>query len=167
MAIIESLQALVQQFGLTGLFVVVILANATVFITIPIDLIIVAPLAASGVYNPLLLGLVVGVGAAIGELTAYFVGLGGLKALEKFEADKLQGLHALKNRLKENENKGMVIILLGAAFPFPFDLIGMAAGLAEYSLPKFFLSAAVGKTIRFTVVSLAFFYGFEALKAFI
>jgi membrane protein YqaA with SNARE-associated domain len=71
----------------------------------------------------------------------------------------------LVHKLKEQINsKGIIVVLFFAAIPLvPFDVIGIAAGLVEMSPLKFFAAAAVGKTIRFTIIGFAAAYGLTAI----
>ncbi|MEK6941846.1 MAG: VTT domain-containing protein, partial [archaeon] len=54
---------------------------------------------------------------------------------------------------------GTLLIFIGAMTPFPFDLIGIAAGLVRFDPKKLFLGAFCGKTIRYFVILLASNFG--------
>ena len=86
---IQFFTGLIQNFGYFGAFLVGLLSSVTIFLPTPAFLVIFA-LSAPGLgFNPGLLGLCGGIGAAIGELTGYLVGYGGreflLKKYEKTE----------------------------------------------------------------------------------
>jgi membrane protein YqaA with SNARE-associated domain len=66
-------------YGYLGAFLVPLLCCATIIVPVP-GLIIVFTLGA--VLNPLLVGLVSGVGGTIGEMTGYMLGYGGRAAIE-------------------------------------------------------------------------------------
>jgi len=65
---------LVAVYGYVGAFLVCILGNISIFIHIPFALIVYA---FGSMLNPLLLGLVSGLGSTIGEMVSYHIGWGG------------------------------------------------------------------------------------------
>jgi membrane protein YqaA with SNARE-associated domain len=165
MSLEQALTHLVLNYGLIGLLLASIIANATLFLVVPIDLLIflIAPISKE-FFNPLIISIVAGLGAAIGELTSYILGLGGRKAIEKKFSKRLEHLNELKKRIKHS---GMLFIFLGALTPFPFDLIGIVAGLIHYDLKKFFIASFAGKTTRYTIIAFTSIIGTEiALKFF-
>lgn len=158
----------IGPFGiLLGLFVGSVIANASIFLPLPIDLLII-PLSTInlfnlGVFTPLLLGLVVGVGAAIGEFSGYFVGLTGIKSFESMKKKEVEKLLLLKKQL---EVVGIPVIAFFAFTPLPFDVIGIAAGLAKYSKKKFFIGCLLGKIPRYWILAYAGYFGITFLIKF-
>jgi membrane protein YqaA with SNARE-associated domain len=153
------------EYGLIGLFVASIIANATILFPLPMDAVVMAAAAFSE--DPvffLLIILVSGFGAALGELTSYFLGLIGVRAVERLSKKEFNSLEAIKNKVK---NKGMIFIFLGAFTPFPFDLIGIASGIIKYDLKKFFIATFAGKLFRYFLLAVAALYGIEAIKEFL
>ena len=74
--VFEIFTAMISSFGYLGIFLVSLLSNASLFIPIP-GWIFIAP---AGLYlNPWLVGIVAGLGAAIGELVSYYAGVAGEK----------------------------------------------------------------------------------------
>ena len=67
-----------QGYGILGIFLISVLGNATVVIPAPV---ILSAFVGGSVYNPILVGLVVALGATIGELTGFMAGLGGRVAI--------------------------------------------------------------------------------------
>ncbi|HLD85636.1 MAG TPA: DedA family protein, partial [archaeon] len=61
----EFLIALIQTFGYLGVFLAMLIVNASVFLPLPGFVIIVA---AAAFLNPLLVGVAAALGGAIGEL---------------------------------------------------------------------------------------------------
>ena len=83
MPVLELTISFINQFGLLAVLISSLVFNATILLPMPIDFIIfsLGALSNGGLFlNPLTIGLVAGLGAAIGELTAWAVG---------FETDKL------------------------------------------------------------------------------
>jgi len=167
----DFLKGAVENYGLVGLFVGAIISNATILLPLPFDLLIAIIganpqlIGFSGfyVFESIILALLVGFGAAIGEMTAYIIGLTGIKVAEKASKKQFRKLQMVREKLKKS---GMVFIFLGALTPFPFDLIGIASGLIRYDIWKFFAAAFVGKTIRYFLILYAGFLGISFITNF-
>ncbi|MDO8634159.1 MAG: VTT domain-containing protein [archaeon] len=163
--------SLVKTYGIVGLFFGAMLANATVLLPIPFDAVVflvgadpsLVGLQGFWLFGLLMLGVLVGFGAAIGETTAYFVGLFGVKAAEKIANSKFSRLSEMREKIS---SQGMAFIFLGAFIPFPFDLIGISAGIMQYSFPKFFVATFMGKSLRAFLVALAGHFGLILIAKF-
>ncbi|MAG22241.1 MAG: hypothetical protein CL943_02970 [Candidatus Diapherotrites archaeon] len=152
------------RYGLLGLFFVALVGNATIFLPAPIDLLVFA--VGALVDNPVFLLAVVFVtalGAALGEMSAYILGLLGVKTLQKMSEKRVEKIFEIGENLA---NKGIIIIFFGSFTPFPFDLIGIAAGLVRYDYKKFFVAAFAGKLARYLVIAFAGFLGATWVKGF-
>jgi len=157
---LEAFFAVLTSFGPLGLFFISIISHATVLLPLPLDLALI-PLASIdffglGIWTPLILGLIVALGAAIGEMSSYYIGFVGVKTYENMNKKQTSKLEALKDRL---EKSGTLFIALLAFIPIPFDLVGVAAGLAKYSKKKFFVGCLLGKTPRFVLLAYAGYFG--------
>ncbi|MBT4192586.1 MAG: hypothetical protein HOE11_04715 [Candidatus Diapherotrites archaeon] len=157
---IEAFIAFLVSIGPLGLFIAAIIGNASLFLPLPIDLLII-PLATVdffglGVITPLILGLIVALGASIGELSGYFVGLAGIKSFESMKNKEVEKLRLLKEKL---ETVGIPLIAFFSFTPLPFDLVGIAAGLSKYSIKKFFIGCLLGKVPRYVILAYAGYYG--------
>ncbi len=132
-------------YGYPGIFIISILANATVLLPAPGVAIV---FAMGGVFNPFIVGIVAGAGAAIGELSGYMAGFSGQAVMEKVE---------LYGRTKEwIQRYGMWTILILAAIPNPFfDLAGMAAGALKMRFSKFMIACLMGKIIKMWIFAYA------------
>lgn len=143
--------AFVYAYGYFGVFIINIIASATIFFPLPA---FALTFALGAVLNPWFLGLAAGLGSAIGELTGYLIGYGGHEAFKKKYKKWLQKAE------KFAENRGMFLaILVIAASPIPTDIVGILAGMAKYKSWKFFVSMAIGKIIKYTMIAWAGFYG--------
>lgn len=132
------------QYGYPGVFVVSLVGNATLILPAPYYVVV----GALGVaLNPLLLGIVAGLGASLGELTGYLAGVGGRAVIEN---------RATYERIERWMRKsGMLVIFLLAAIPNPvFDVGGISAGALRMPVWKFLLACWAGKTVRLTVLAL-------------
>ena len=159
---------LIINFGLVGFFVASIIANASIILPIPIDLVVFGYSAYLGLHPagadllyPFILGLVVGTGAAIGEMSGYFIGLAGIKSFEKMKKSEVENIEKLKRKVSD---AGMPIIAFFAFTPLPFDAIGLAAGLIKYSPKKFFIGCWLGKVPRYIIIAYAGLFGMQFVK---
>ncbi len=131
-------------YGYPGIFVVTLIGNATVILPAPTYAIV---FAVGGVMNPYFVGVVAGLGAALGELTGYLAGVGGRGVVEN---------RALYNRLEGWMRRcGWLVIFLLAALPNPFfDVGGLMAGALRMPVWQFLLACWAGKSVRFMVLGL-------------
>ncbi len=146
--------------GLIGLFFVAIIANASLFFPLPIDLLL-APISAIeflhlGMFSPLLLGFIVALGASLGEFSGYIVGYLGITTFNKMKKAEIQQLKVLRDQLNK---VGIPLLIIFAFTPLPFDVIGIAAGLAKYSKLKFFIGCFLGKLPRYVIIAYAGYFG--------
>lgn len=153
---------LVEQFdkdSYLGLFILNFL-NASSTITagfsVPIPGLLLTFLAAR-ILNPWYVGFFSGLGAGIGEIFGYPVGIAG-----RIIVGERRFLVWLGAWVKKY---GGWIIFIGAALPNPFfDFWGLAAGLAEYSFSKFVKLVIVARIIRALITSyLGFHYASNLL----
>jgi membrane protein YqaA with SNARE-associated domain len=157
---LENFIVFLSSIGPIGLFIGAIIGNASLFLPLPIDLLII-PLSTIdyfglGIITPLLLGIIVGLGASIGEFSGYLVGLAGIKSFETMKQHEVDKLKKLKEQL---ELIGIPLIAFFSFTPLPFDLVGVAAGLAKYSKKKFFIGCLLGKIPRYAILAYAGYFG--------
>jgi membrane protein YqaA with SNARE-associated domain len=132
-------------YGYPGVFLVSLVGNATIILPAPSFAVV---FAAGSALHPLAVGVVAGLGAALGEMTGYLAGIGGRTVIEKRD---------LYNRLEKWMRKaGMLVVFLLAVIPNPaFDLGGMVAGALHMPVWRFLLAGWAGKSIRFTLLALS------------
>lgn len=158
-ALVFSIRDRVEDFavfGYPGVFLIALLANATVFIPAPGVAIIYAM---GAVFNPLLVGLSAGTGGAIGELSGYLAGFSGQAVIENTN---------VYERIKPWVDKyGGWAILVLAAIPNPFfDVAGVAAGIAKMPMRTFLFFIWIGQLIKMTFFAYAGYYSLEWLTRF-
>jgi membrane protein YqaA with SNARE-associated domain len=126
------------RFGLPGIFLLSVLANATIIFPAPGLLFI---FAAGGIFNPIWVAIAAGAGAILGELTGYLAGFSGRGLLEN---------SAVYKRLEDLTRRfGGWTILVLAALPNPFfDIAGAAAGALRMPVATFLIYGLVGKVIK-------------------
>lgn len=168
-AIDSVVNFLISSFGLAGLFVASIVGNATIFFPAPIAVIVfglgaIAAEKGLGLGFVILVGIVAGAGAAIGELSGYFVGYLGHQGVRNFSAAiNRDALEQIEKRLRK---RGNWVIFLGSLSPLPFDIFGLAAGVLRMDLRGFFFATLAGKIIRDIAICLGGYYGAEIVRTF-
>jgi uncharacterized membrane protein YdjX (TVP38/TMEM64 family) len=143
-------------YGYPGIFMIMLMANATVFLPAPGVAVV---FAMGSVFNPLGVAFAAGAGGAIGELTGYLAGYGGQAVVENTK---------IYNRIYPWVNKyGAWVILVLAAIPNPFfDLAGIAAGISRVPLWQFLLACWVGQTIKMAMFAFAGAFSIDWLAKF-
>ncbi len=140
-------------YGYPGIFLISILANATMLIPAPGFAIV---FAMGGVFNPLLVGIVAGAGAAVGELSGYMAGFSG-----QVVAEKTKVYERIENWM---QRYGTLTIFVLAAIPNPFfDFAGMAAGALKMPLQKFMAACLLGKIVKMLLFAYAGAYSINWL----
>lgn len=156
---IYSIRGRVDEFaayGYPGIFLVMLMANATVIIPAPGVAVV---FAMGSVFNPILVALAAGTGGAIGELSGYLAGFSGQGAVENTRAYE---------RISPWVQKyGVWTILVLAAIPNPFfDLAGIAAGVAKIPVWKFLIFCWIGQLIKMAMFAYAGAYSIDWLAGF-
>ena len=132
-------------FGYPGIFLVALLANATVFLPAPGVAII---FAMGAIFHPLAVGIIAGFGGALGELSGYLAGFSGQAVVER--TDIYERIHPWVQRY------GTLAIMILAAIPNPFfDLAGVAAGITKLPMKNFLFACLVGQIIKMTAFAYA------------
>jgi membrane protein YqaA with SNARE-associated domain len=132
-------------YGLPGIFVLSLLANATIILPAPG---FALTFALGGVMSPGAVALAAGAGAALGELTGYLAGYSG------------QGIAARSSIYPTLEGwtqrYGGLAILAMAFIPNPFfDIAGAAAGILRMPVGVFLFWTWIGKTLKMLVIAYA------------
>lgn len=135
--LLKTLESL-QVYGYLGAFLISILGNIVPFFPVPY-LMFVFLMAQK--FDPLILGIVAGVGGAIGKLTSYGLGRAGRKLLREKTRKKMTALGMMVGKY------GMLAVFLFALTPLPDDVIYVPMGLTKFSLARFMLANALGKIV--------------------
>ena len=146
---------MVATYGYAGAFLISIFGNFTIFFPVPFTITIYA---FGATLNPLLLGLVCGVGSTIGEFSAYLVGVGGRRIIEGRFEKRLESAKRLIQRY------GAAIIFLFALLPLPDDVILIPLGVLRYDLKKALGAMFLGKVLMLTFVAYAGRYSYTFVK---
>lgn len=136
------------RYGYPGIFLLSILANATVLLPAPGILFV---FAMGAVFNPLGVALAAGTGAAIGELSGYLAGFGGSAVVER------AGVYEnIKKWMETHPNLSYLAVTVLAFVPNPmFDLAGIAAGTLRMPIFRFLFFCWIGKTLKMLLFAYA------------
>jgi len=134
------------SLGYTGAFLLGLIGAASVIIPVPTT---VALLAVAGlrIFDPILLALAFGFGAAIGQLTSYAVGYAGRMVVSEKHERRLNAM------LRIFERYGMVAVFIFALTPLPDSLLFIPMGLVHYSLWRIFVAAVAGKIAMSLIIT--------------
>ena len=146
---------LVTVYGYLGAFLVCILGNISILMPIPFALVVYA---FGSTLNPLLLGLVSGLGSAIGEMVSYLLGWGGRKMIESRYGSRLDAVEKLIDRY------GALTVFIVALLPIPDDLLLIPLGMMKYDIKKTFIAMLLGKTLLCISLAYAGAFSFSYLR---
>ena len=127
-----------KSIGYPSAFLLGLIGAASVVVPVPTTVALLG-MALSRFFNPALLGLAFGLGAAIGQLTSYVVGYASRGVVGEKHKRRLNALLKIFNRY------GMVAVFFFALTPLPDSLLFIPMGLVHYSLWKVFLAGLAGK----------------------
>lgn len=139
--------------GYPGMFLVGLLASAAMFAPMP-GLIVLA--AASSVLDPFWAGLLFAMGAALGEMSGYFVGLSGKGTIERSK-----WYVRLETYMKKYG--GVTILFLGFIPNVLIDVAGMVAGALKMPWYSFLFWCFLGKIPKCLLVA---YGGLAFMRAF-
>ncbi len=144
----ERVQEL-EEFGYPGIFLISLLANATLILPVPG---VLFTSAMGAVFNPFWVAMAAGTGAALGELSGYLAGFSGRGIVERTKWSE---------RVETWMRKfGPITIVVLSFVPNPiFDIAGITAGMLKMPLYQFMLFCWIGKVLKMIL----FAYGGEAI----
>ncbi len=135
------------SFGLIGLFLINLVSSASLFVSAPAFLTVIA---GGNLYPPILVALIASIGAAFGDMISFLFGSSGRK-LTKEKLERNPKILFLEKHFKKY---GALIIFLMALIPNPFfDAIGIFAGVFNYSPLRFFVIILIGRFLRYLLLA--------------
>lgn len=141
-------------YGYPGIFLIALLANATVFLPAPGVAVV---FAMGSIFHPMGVALAAGTGGALGELSGYLAGFSGQAVIERTKVYERIGPWVAKY--------GGWAILAFAAIPNPFfDVAGVAAGVSKMPLWRFLLFCWIGQVIKMSLFAFAGAYSITWLS---
>ncbi len=147
------------RYGYPGIFLLSVLASATLVLPAP-GLVFVFAAGALPALSPLGVGVAAGLGATLGELSGYLAGFSGRAIIED---------RAMYDRLEGGMKKYGPVVIAGLGFlPIPFfDLAGIAAGALKMPVQRFLFWCAVGKIPKMLLVAYAGAYSVGWVEQFL
>ena len=144
---------MLASYGYIGIFLISLIGSSTVIFPLPSA----AFVFVAGLYlNPFLIGLLAGLGSAIGEFTGYALGLGGRKIIKGKWEKEIKRVENLFHKYG-----GFFIIMIFATTPLPDDITGIVAGILKYPIKKFFIASLIGKVIMHIILAYAGLYSLK------
>lgn len=145
----------VTSAGYLGAFMIMLISSATIIF--PANGLLVVFALGATLPNPWLLGLVAGLGSALGEMTGYYAGYSGGGLMTETKIYKKIKPHM--------ERDAVLTTIIMAAIPNPlFDIAGVAAGALRMAWWRFLAAVSVGKIIKAMVVVYAGRYSIDWIE---
>jgi membrane protein DedA with SNARE-associated domain len=151
--IVNWMLDLSTQYGYLGIFLISLVGAMSIFVPIPVT---VVTFTLGGLksgdgwfFEPVLIAAAAGLGSAVGEFSAYLVGLGGRKAIGGRYKKKMDVLARVLKKW------GMLAVFVFSLTPLPDDLIFIPLGVMHYNVSKIFVAALLGKFLMNLIVAYA------------
>ncbi|MEM0444333.1 MAG: VTT domain-containing protein [Candidatus Caldarchaeum sp.] len=138
------LNELALTYGISGVFAVSILGSLIPFLPVPYLFVVVL---LSDTIDPLILGLVAGVGGSLGKITSYTLGRLGYRFLGQDSKNRMDALREIIGKY------GDVGVFVFALTPLPDDVYIIPAGMIKLSFVRFLIANTLGKILLATAVA--------------
>ena len=159
-----------RAYGYAGGFVVSILGGITV---IPVPSLLVT-FTLGRVLHPVAVGLISGLGEALGGITIYLTGAGAGTMWARLQVKDESQLWSKGQRYYDRlvtwvggRGGSWVVFIASALIISPYYFAGLAAGSLRMGLLRFFLLSWAGKTIRGLIIAFAGYWGLTFLLPWI
>jgi membrane protein YqaA with SNARE-associated domain len=159
-----------ENQGYLGLFLISLLAGSPIPIPTPS---MILTFTLGSLLNPVWVGIVSGLGNAIGYGLVYLTGRGGFRFFPNFHvSDSRIGrfLRKIKMaRMLDSPNRtGMVAIFVLSIYPNPvLTPLVLGMGATRFSFTKFFLACWAGKTVMTMILAFFGYFGLRSLLHFL
>ena len=159
-----------EHEGYLGLFLISLLAGSPIPIPTPS---MILTFTLGSLLNPVLVGIVSGLGNAIGYALIYTTGRGGVHLLPSFNvSDSGIGRFLRKirmSRMLDSPNRtGMVTVFLLSIYPNPvLTPLVLGMGATRFNFTKFFIACWAGKTVMTLLLALLGYFGLRSLLHFL
>lgn len=157
--IISNSHNFVSRWGYVGIFIVSLVSSASILLPLPSFVII---FTFGAVYDPFWVALAGTLGASIGNITSYFLGLGGKELLEDRYSKRLK-------KIKDTFKKygAPLWIILVHVTPLPDDIVGIFCGVIRYDFRKYFLYSFIGLLILYLILAYSGHYSINWVLEFL
>lgn len=138
MELAEALRAIAESYGYGGVFLVSLIGSLVPFLPVPYLFVVIV---LSRTLDPVLLGLISGIGGAVGKLTSYALGRTGYRLMGEARRRQMDSLRELLGKY------GDLAVFLFALTPLPDDVYYIPAGMIRMPLWRFMLANTAGKVV--------------------
>jgi len=135
-----------KSIGYPSAFLLGIIGAASVVIPVPTTVVLLA-IAGSRIFDPTLLAIAFGLGAAVGQLTSYMVGYAGSMVVSNKQKRRFDAMLKIFGRY------GMTAVFIFALTPLPDSLLFVPLGLIHYSIWKIFAATVAGKIVMSLIIT--------------
>lgn len=154
---IEDFVDSMTELGLVGVFLVALIANASLLIQVPYTL----PMLSVALYSHtlldlLILGIATGMGAGIGEIISYGIAYNIAQQIRELQKSGL--FRWIRSTIDRHPTSIPIFVFLGAVTPIPDDLIIMPLAMINYPIRKLLVPMFFGKIVHNFTVALLFHY---------
>lgn len=147
---IESLSV----YGYVGAFIIALLGSATIVLPSPA---FAAIIAMSASLDPLLLGIVAGIGSGLGEITGYVAGSGARATLNSH----IKETRRIEEMVEKYDVAGIFVL---SFIPNPlFDVAGIVAGGLKIHWTHFLSACVLGRVLRYVLLAMLGYWTLGAL----
>jgi len=152
-----------------GVFVAAFFAGSSLPMPLPY---IVVTFTLGGVLNPLLVGLISGLGAGIGGTLVYLSGRGGRRLFFGTDIFTPDVDEADPSRIAKTvdwaRRRGSIVIFIMSAIINPlFAPMAVAMGALKFRTEKFFLMCWAGNTVKSLLIAYCGYFGLGALLSWL
>jgi membrane protein YqaA with SNARE-associated domain len=142
-----------QMYSYAGVFVISLITCSSIVVPVP-GWILIAVMGT--ILNPILVGIVSGIGGTLGEMTGYLLGYGGRLIIDNFST--------YSKMVQWMRKWGGITIFVLALIPNPaFDLAGAAAGSLHFPVWKFILYGAAGRIPKHILFAYTGYWGIKLM----
>jgi membrane protein YqaA with SNARE-associated domain len=146
------------QYGYLGVFLISLVGAMSIFVPIPYTVVIFI-LGGFASFDPFLIAVAAGLGAAIGEFSGYLIGMGGRKVIGDKYKKRMDFLTKLFKKL------GPIAIFVFALTPLPDDLLFIPLGVMRYGILQAFIPALIGKFFSNLIIAYSGRLSLEIVKS--
>jgi len=148
----------VAQYGYAGVFLASVVGSLIPFVPLPYLFIVVL---LSDTLDPLLLGIIAGLGGSLGKITSYFLGRSGYRFFRVSTKKRMDALRSLLGRY------GDLGVFIFAVTPLPDDIYIIPIGMMRFDFWRFLLANTAGKVLLAIVVAYLGRAYFELVRFFV
>lgn len=142
-----------QIYSYSGVFIISLITCSSIIVPVP-GWILIAVMGT--ILNPMVVGVVSGLGGTVGEMTGYLFGYGGRLVIDNF--------NTYSKMVQWMRKWGGITIFILALIPNPaFDLAGAAAGSLRFPVWKFLLYGALGRIPKHILFAYSGYWGIKLL----